>query len=150
MTISSEALAWMMQKDQPEPGIWLVTVNGLLRFAIDKKPVTSRGEIFKEGYIIFEEPGDSEDIPVCKVTVPNVDREIGLFLEDATSGLTLLFELVRDGSPDQVVWAWRNMRLKNANIDPLMITGELSAASFEDEPYAPLRITPSAFPGLYR
>jgi hypothetical protein len=155
MTMLPEDLAYFMAQRQEEPGIWLVTVvgdsfGGTLRFAIDKKPVTSRGNIFKEGYILFEEPGDSSSIPVCKVTIPNIDREIGLALVEMKHGLTIHFELVRDEDPNRVVMSWRNMKLKNAKIDPIVVTGELCAAGIEDEPYSPLRITPSAFPGLYK
>ena len=157
--LAATDIAWLMQRSGAEPGIWLLTVEGpelagKLYFARNPKPVVSvRNNVaitFGASWFEFEEPGDGDDVPVAKITLPNVDREIGLALEEARSGLTLHFELVREGDPNRVVMAWRMMQLRKAKVDPLVVTGELCAARFEDEPYAPFRVTPAAFPGLYR
>lgn len=147
--------AWLMQRNSAEPGVWLMTIEGpelggKLYFARHPIAITSRGQVYQESWFEFEEPGDDEAMPEARISLPNVDRVVGLALEEARSSLTLHFELIRESEPDRVVMAWRMLELKDANADWLMVTGTLSAARFDDEPYAPLRVTPSTFPGLYQ
>jgi hypothetical protein len=155
MSLNPADIQWLMQRQADEPGIWLMTIEGpelggKLYFARSPKPVTSRGQVYQDSWFEFEEPGDADALPEARISLPNVDRVVGLALEEAHSTLTLHFELIRDSDPDRVVMAWRMLELKDANADPLMVTGTLCAARFDDEPYAPLRVTPSTFPGLYQ
>ncbi len=154
MAIDPQDIEWLLQRDGAEPGIWLMTVEGPevgtpFRIARNTQDITSRGMTFEAGWFDLEDESDSSDMPQPRLTVPNVEREIGLIVEE-TSQLTIHFEMVRPSDPDRVVMAWRMMKLRRATVDPLSVTGTISAASFENEPYAPLRISPSDFPGLYR
>jgi hypothetical protein len=152
--LSPADIEWLLQRRADEPGIWLMTVDGpeldgARYFALNKVPVTSRGTVFEPGGFDFSEPGDNEEIPEARISVPNIDRAIGHALQEARSGLTFSFELVRENDPDRVVMSWRQLELRNAKIDHLAVTGNLSAANYQDEPYKPLKISQSKFPGLY-
>jgi hypothetical protein len=138
-----------------ELGVWLLTLESTdlsapQRFALASKDVTSRGLLYTASPVQFDEPGDDDGVPRAKITLPNVDREIGFALEENSNGLTAHFELVLPSNFDVVVQAWRMLDLKSVEINPLSVSGELSACSFEDEPYAALRVTQGLFPGFYR
>jgi hypothetical protein len=154
MPVSPSDIPWLMQRHGAEAGVWLMTVNGpdvggVRRYARYSNPITSRGNVYQAGWFDFEEPGDTDELPVATLSLPNVDREIGLLLEENNDPVTATFELVRIGPPNTVVMAFRALSLRTATTDPLTVTGTLSAARYDDEPYGPLMISPAHFPGLF-
>jgi len=154
MTMTPSDIEWLMTRDSKEPGIWLVTLTGGdfttdERYAIYKTDITSNGNIFKKSWFQVEDAGDTDEMPMVRAVVPNVNRVIGLALEQGGLGFTAHLEQVRDSDHDHVVQAFRNLKIRKATIDHLAVTMSLSAANYDNEPYAAVRVSPKDFPGLF-
>jgi hypothetical protein len=147
-------MEWLLARNSGEPGIWLLTIDGpelggVLRYARNTTDIVSRGLLFQRSWWDRDEAADTTELPRYRIQFPNVMRDIGLALEEMSSGLTFSFELVRQSDLDRPLVSHRAWRLESVTIDPLVISGELRTARFENEPYAPLAIVPSKFPGLF-
>ena len=154
MAWTADNLEWALQRDGAEPGIFLCTITGpevpgAIRLARNTEDFASRGQTFSAAYFEISLPSDSSEMPRATMELPNVDREIGLLLMEMRQGLTVTIELVRPSAPDNVIDAWRMMKLRVANIGKLSVSGELSAAAYDTEPYGWQRVNPSDFPGLW-
>lgn len=145
---------WAIDRHGGEPGIWLVTLWGpemaALRLARNTEDVVSNGETFAKSWWEVTLPGDTEDQPAAQMSVANINREVGLALMEMTSGLTATFELVRPTDFDTIIKRYAQLQLRLATIDPLSVSGDLSAARHDTEPYIALRFSPRDFPGLHR
>ena len=154
MALLPAHVAELLKREGADPDIWLVTITGnqlggAIRLARNPVAVVSRGLTFNAAYFQIDLPTDTENQPAARMTIPNIDRELGLALHDMTEGLTLTFEMIFASAPDVVVMRVAQLRLQTVSIDAMQITGLLSAARFDTEPYINLRVTPSAFPGLW-
>jgi hypothetical protein len=148
-------LEWLYQRQGAEPGICLATITGpefpgVTRLARNTEDITSRGNVYKAAWFDVVEPSDNDEQPVTRFTVPNVDGEVGHALLEAGSGLVVHFEWVRPADYDHVIDNLRSLKLRNCRIDALEVSGELSPVQYDTEPYIFTRVSPSAFPGLYR
>jgi hypothetical protein len=155
MAINQSDIPWLLQRDGAEPGIWLATITGwdggaAERLARNTEDITSRGQVFKAAGFGVSLPADSDTEPRAGYSVPNIDREPGLALIENNAPLTVSYEMVRPSNPDVVVFAARALKMRTGNITPLEVTGELSAAQYDNEPYINLIVSPDAFPGLAR
>lgn len=124
-------------------------VPGAIRLVRNTEDFTSRGQLFTTSWFDVSLPSDTQEIPRATMEVPNINREVGLLLMEGISGLTITFELVRPSNPDVPVYAARMLKLRNVTIDPVVVSGELSAALYDSEPYIPLRVSPRDFPGIF-
>lgn len=153
--LTSEQKEWAQQRYGAEPGIRLVTLYGpelpdTVRLARNTEDVTSRGEVFTRSWFELTEPGDTDDQPQASLTLSNIDRQVGLGIQEvAGSRLFATFELVRPSDPDVVVEAHRHLRVRVASISNSSVTLSLSAARLDSETYGPLRVSPSDFRGLW-
>lgn len=154
MTLSAANLEWLYARDGAEPFICLAVITGpelgTIRLARNTEDVVSRGDVFSASWFDITEPTDTDEQPRTGFMIPNIDRQVGLHLMEAKSGLVVHFEFVRASAPDTVLYALRQLKLRVATITPITVEGELTPVDYGTEPYVPLRISPSAFPGLYR
>lgn len=168
MPLSPADNAWLLQREGAEPGIELLTLtgdmlispehpDGIVRLCKYHSDVISRGNTFTVSDFEFSRPEESDQQPVAKLTVANVDRLIGLSLIEASmneaptviaDGLTVLFEMVRPADFNAVIYAADKLKLRNVSIDPLIVEGGLSVAQLDKEPYGSLRMVPAHFPWL--
>lgn len=154
MPWSAADLEWLLTRDGAEPGLYLATITGpevpgAIRLVRNTEDIVSRGQTYSKAWFDVSLPNDGSEMPRATMEMPNVDREIGLLLMEMSSGLTITIELVRASALDTVLEAWRMMKLRVATISTLSVTGELSAATYETEPYGYLRMGPADFPGLW-
>lgn len=154
MQLSAGDIERLYQRDRGEPGILLMTLEGLdmpsgaVRLARNGEDFVSRGQTFSAAWFDAQLPASIEEQPGAQITVPNVNREVGLAVLEMQSALRAHIELVWPSEPDRVVMAWRMLRLRVATIDPLVVTGTLSVARLDSEPYGSIRVTPANFPWL--
>ena len=145
---------WLFQRDGAETGLMLVTVTGpeipgAIRLVRNTENFTSRGQVFSASWFDVTLPSDNQDIPRARFEIPNINREVGLLLIEGTSGMTVTFEMVRPSNADVPLYSARMLKLRTVKIDPVVVSGELSAALYDAEPYIPLRVSPRDFPGIY-
>ena len=155
MTLTTDQIEWALQRNGGEAGIWLATIFGPempegLRIARNTEDVTSRGLVYTRAWFEIGLPSDTDDQPSATISIPNVNRVPGLALLEGSGGLTVNFELVRPSDFDDVVMSYRMLNLRVATINALSVDAQLSAARLDDEPYGWGRVSPSAFPGLWR
>lgn len=155
MTLTTDQVEWALQRSGGEAGIWLATIFGPempegLRLARNTQDVTSRGLLFTKAWFEIGLPSDTDEQPTASISIPNVDRVPGLALLEGPGGLTVNFELVRPSDYDTVVVSYRMLHLRVATVNVLSVEGQLSAARLEQEAYGWVRVSPSAFPGLWR
>jgi hypothetical protein len=155
MALTQQEIDWANQRYGGEAGIWLMTLFGPerpggLRFARNTEDVTSRGLVYAKSWFEFSRPTDGDDQSFASVSVPNVDREIGLILLEGSHGLTANFELVRPSDYDKVVESHRMLKVRVATINALSVELRLSSARLDEEPYGWVRVSPALFPGLWR
>lgn len=153
--LTNDQIEWALERHGAEAGIWLATIFGPenpdgLRLARNTEDVTSRGLLFTKSWFELELPSDTDDVPVSSITIPNVDRIPGLALIEGTGHLTVNFERVRPSDYDTVVESHRMLDFRAVIIKPLTVEAQLAATRLDQEPYGWQRVSPSAFPGLWR
>jgi hypothetical protein len=152
--MTPDDVKWLLQRNGAEPGIWLLTIESLelgtaFLLARNTENVTSRGNIYSRAWFDLEEPNDTDEEPVVKLSIPNVDREVGLAVLETSSEILATFELVRPSDPDRVVQAYRGLILRRVIVNKIVVQGELSVTDHDTEPCFNVKIGPRDFPGLY-
>jgi hypothetical protein len=155
-SISSAALAALLTREDDDPLILLLTITHpqidtiwLARNVVGKN-ITSRGTTFTAAPIAVQLATDTDDQPTMRITIPNVDRAIGLALLASSGPLTVAVEAVLASNPDDVIRRYARFELVDLQFDALAVSGELRQARLTSEPYPNVRVTPNKFPAFFR
>jgi hypothetical protein len=98
----------------------------------------------------LELPAQEKDgISKATITIENVDRQIIATLRGLTSALDVNMKIVLASDPDTIETEIANFKLRNAEYDKLVVSGDIAVQFFDEEPCPNLRFTPSQFPGIF-
>lgn len=155
-TLSSAAKQAVFAQSTAEVFLLLVTITHAtlptpIRVVNDMQDCVSRGNTFTALPFGFVLPGEREDqIPMSRLWVDNVDREIVQAVRNATvSAPQVLAEIVLASQPDTLEAAFDGFSLKNALYDHLTVSGDLSMEDVLNEAYPEGTFTPNLFPGIF-
>ncbi|MGE0256917.1 MAG: DUF1833 family protein [Alphaproteobacteria bacterium] len=142
---TDEAFILLLTIDHP-------TLAAPLRVTSDGADTVSNGETFVRYPFRLELVEDSEDaLPRMRLTIDNVDRQIGQALREAAEvAPTVTAQLILGSNPDTVEAEFAEFRLEEVKWDALTVEGELTLDDLTALPYPFLSYTPSRFPGLFR
>jgi hypothetical protein len=87
--------------------------------------------------------------PLAQLRIGNVDRVIVQTLRQLASPPTVTLQLVLASAPDTVEAELPDFDLVEADYDALVVEGQLTLESFENEPWPYQRYTPASHPGLF-
>lgn len=153
--LTADQIEWARQRYGAEPGIQLITIYGpelpdTHRLARNTEDIVSRGLTFTRSWFDFAEPGDTDDQPNATLTLSNIDRRVGLGIQEVSgAAIYVSYELVRPSLPDEVIEAHRHLRARVVSVSLTSVTLALSAARLDQETYGWRRVSPSDFRGLW-
>jgi hypothetical protein len=154
MPLSGADIEGLLSREGGEAVIYLLTLTGadlpggVERIARNSEDVTSNGNLFKAGWFDVTLPEESDQQPLVRLTVPNVNRLVGLALIETTESLTVKVEAVWPSNWNAVFYAVDFLKLRFVTIDPLVVEGTLSVAQLDTEPYGAVRLVPAHFPWM--
>jgi hypothetical protein len=121
-----------------------------IRLANSLVAITSKGE----EYIAFPFTLDFPDIPGSsskgRITVQNVDRRIGLFLQSLRSPPMIEIMVVASNDWDTWLLHVRKLWLRNIRGDAITVSADIDTWDFSTEPWPSKRVTQSRFPAVFR
>lgn len=95
-------------------------------------------------------PGDDDTgVARAQLSVDNVDRRVTEAIRSADSAVGIKIEIVLASSPDVIEMSLDGFQMAQATYNAMTVSGELSMAYFDLEPFPAKRFTPSDFPGLF-
>ncbi len=154
-SFSTNAMKAVTAQETKEAFITLLTLSHAdlaepIRVCDDKVNLVSNGNTFQAFPFELPLPNESEDRPpVATLTIGNVDRQIVQALRSITSAVDVLIEIVLASTPDTVEMSLPDFKLKEADYNQLVVTGELSVEHLESKPFPPHAFVPSGFPALF-
>lgn len=89
-------------------------------------------------------------IPMARVSVDNISREIVDTLSRITSPPNVRIQITLSTNPDIVEYDLDGLRLVGVTFNELTIDGNFSPEFYFTEPYPAPRFTPSRFPALFK
>lgn len=93
-------------------------------------------------------PNSDDQQPAAKITVANVDREIGQALEAMVDPADFTIEGILSSDPDTVEFSYTNMSMTQASWNFQAVTMTIQRLGYWDQPYARKTIRPSKYPGM--
>ena len=144
---------------QPETGqafLALVTIAhsdlaAPMRLSTDSVDTVSRGLTFVAYPLeITLPPQEAGTLPVARIRIDNVDREISTAVQQITPPLTVTIEMVLSGNPDEVIMAYTDFLLKGITYDALTVEGDLMVRDWGKEPFPAWSFGPGRFASLFR
>lgn len=157
MALSTAAIRALTRRESEIPVIILLTVThpdlaSPIRLARNTigDDIVSNGNIFTAAPFELEWPSDDEEAPTAKLTAINVDRAIGEALESIVTPADCTIQVVLATSPNTIERQGVKFQLRNAQWDGGIMTADLGQAYFASEPWPKYRVTPAAFPSLFR
>lgn len=152
--LPSFAQAWLQARETSEAALCLVTVHHPMietfRLVKNTEDVVSRGDTFSASFFELDIINDDDQPPRATLTIPNVDRAIGIELRKLTGPPEVTIEVVASAHLDEPIYRAARLELRAITIDPLAISGELVRADYGTEQCGTVRITPSRAPALFR
>lgn len=141
----------------------------ILHFALNTKPVISRGVTYIAFPFDIIVPDDADDTPPQAVlTVSNVDQRMAAFLEMSIIPPTITIEIIRivgghlpfygsamfgvdvfPGGLDTVEASWTGLTLRSVKYNRQNISGNLTYEKMVSEGYPKGIFSPSYFPGMF-
>lgn len=120
-----------------------------IRVVNNNENATSRGNEFVAYPFEIELPGeDSDQPPLARLRIDNVDRMIVATIREIASPPSVTIEVVLASQPDTVEVAFESLVMRNVSYDAVAVTGELVFEQIVVEPVA-TTMTPAKFPGLF-
>lgn len=153
---TAHARAQAIAQHNDDPFLILLTIehpqwtDGPFHVVRNNEPIVSRGNVYKAYPFNPDLPGDSEESPQARITIANVDREIGERLESVSTPPECTFEIVLASDPDNVERSWPGMSFTNAVWDAFRLTVTLIYLGYSEEPFPNIFVKPNRFPGLYK
>ncbi len=85
----------------------------------------------------------------ARIAVDNVSRELVAWLRGLSSVPQVTIKVVLASDPETIEAEFPNFELRNAQYDAMTIQGDLTLATFMNEPYPGDSFLPSTFPGVF-
>lgn len=157
MSVPESFLQASFPEESAQAFIPLVTIShdefaAPIRVSGDSVDTISRGQTFVAyPFEVTLPASESGTIPVLRLRVDNVDRDITEALRSANARrpAEALVEMVLSGNPDEVVSSYSGFRLEMVAYDALAVEGELALKHYEREPFPAYTFSPSRFPALF-
>jgi len=157
-TLSSAALASMLAQSTGEAYLTLLNLShsefpsGSFYFVNNPVAITSNSQIYSPFPFQLTLPDDSEDAgPRAQLQIDNISREIVQYVRsvDGAERIGVAFSVIMSSEPDTLIADYSGFELRNISFDAMALTGDVSLASFLDEPFPSDKFTPNLFPGLF-
>lgn len=122
-----------------------------LRLANNTQDITSRGDLFI-GFPFddLSPPTDVDGPPEGRLSIQNIDREIGKAIKLMTTPPRVLLEQVMASSPDDVFLKFDYFYMQDISADALTVSGSLRSFNWSQEPWPRTRASQALTPNLYR
>jgi hypothetical protein len=155
MALSATAQAALLGAYTDDPVCVLLEISHpdlaeVIRVTNNGADLVSNGNTYQHFPFVIELPGDTEDAPVAKLRIANVDRQIGDVLEGITTSATCSMSIVLASDPDTLEIEWQNYELRNVTWTALEVSGDLIIRTFANEPFPNVSVRESNFPNLYK
>lgn len=154
MTLPSWASAWLLARESGDPALALLTMTHPLwgapyRLARNNAAVSSRGQIFAAAWFEVDVVTDTDQPPRATLTIPNVDRAIGQMARGLGSAPEVAIEVISAAHPDEPIYRAARLQLRNIQVSPLTVSGDLVSRDYSSEPCGSIRVVPGRFPALF-
>lgn len=154
MPITSVDQAWLQARETSDPGLCLLTIYHPMletfRFVRNTVDVVSRGDTYTACPFDLDILNDNDQPPRATLTFPNVDRTIGIKLAEIVGPPQITIEVASFARIDAPIIRAARLKLKNVNVDPLVLTGDLLRVDDSSEVCGTIRVTPARCPALFR
>lgn len=152
--LPSWAPSWLQARHTADAAIPLLEVFHpqieVLRFARNTVDIVSRGNTYSASMFDFDIINDNDRPARSQIIFPNVDPVIGKTLKSLIGPARITIEVINAAEPEEPVYRAALLKLKNIQVDPLTVTGELVRNDDATEICGTIRVVPSKFPALFR
>ena len=121
-----------------------------IRVCSDFTDVTSNSIVYTGYPFGIVLPSSQDDIPRAQLTIQNVDSRIGEVLRGIYAPISVTIACVLRDDPDEEIFSYNFLKLRNVNGDALTIQGTLSMTDYSVIPYGRNIIKQQLLPGLYK
>jgi Domain of unknown function (DUF1833) len=153
MAISEAMARAILGHRSDEVALVLLTITSAdfttIRVVNDGVDITSNGNTFLKFPFVIDLPGDGEGLPIARLQIQNVSRQIWEAIEAATATINVKIEVILASAPDTIEKSFDGLELRNVVCNALTVEGELTTQQFTAEPYPHIRAIPSRLPGLF-
>lgn len=155
MPISAIDQAWLQARETTEAALCFIEINHPMmetfRFVRNTEDQVIRGNTYTACPFELDIVSDTDQPARATLTFPNVDRQIGITLATLVGPPEITIEVASSARLDDapIVRAAR-LKLRNVNVDPLVLTGDLSRVDDGTETCGTIRVTPARCPALFR
>lgn len=155
LALPSFAPAWLLARESGEAALLLLTIShpmrgAPVRLARNAAAVTSRGETYAAAWFEADVVTDMDGPPRAELTIPNVDRAIGFWADGLDGPPEVTLEVVASDHLDEPVYRAARLQLRNVEILPMTVKGQLTSRDYSSEPCGTIHVNPGRFPGLFR
>lgn len=152
--LPSFAQAWLQARESADAGLCLLTVYHPMmetyRFVRNTEDITSRGDVYTACPFDLDILNDNDQPPRATLTFQNVDRAIGIQLAQLVGPPQVTIEVISSAHLDDPIMLAARLKLKNVNVDPLVLSGDLLRVDDSSEVCGTKRVVPAQFPALFR
>lgn len=154
MVLPSFAQAWLQARETSEAALCLLTIHHPMietfRLVKNTVNIVSRGDIYNASYFDLDVINDDDQPPRARLTLPNVDRSLGIELRKLVGPPEITLEVVGSAHLDQPIYRAARLEARNISLDPLVISGDLMRHDYGSEQCGTIKITPARAPALFR
>ena len=154
MPLPTFAQAWLQARESADAALIFLTIYHPMmetfRFVRNPVAIVSRGDTFASSYFDLAILNDNDQLPRATLTFPNVDRIIGIKLGEIVGPPQITIEVVSSAYLDEPIMRAARLKLQSVEVDPLVLTGELSRVDDGTETCGTIRVVPAKFPALFR
>lgn len=112
--------------------------------------VDSNGNIYIYFPFNIELPSDNETEPVARLSIANVDRQIGEAIDSISTPATVGMSIVSSVDPNTKLKDWSSYELRNTTRNGLEVSGDIMIRQYATEPFPNIRVRPSNFQNLHK
>jgi hypothetical protein len=157
MPISTNAMRSLLSREATDPLLVLVTITHPmiepLRICNNQTghDIVSDGQTFTAFPFTVTFASDTDETPRARLQVANTDRRIGaaLMLIAGSAPAEVRFQAVLASTPDVIEKSFARFELRNVQITPISVEGDLLQRAYGAEPWPNVRVIPSLFPALF-
>lgn len=120
-----------------------------IRVCSDVEDITSNGNLFVGFPFEFVMPNDTDALPIGRIRIQNVDRQMSEAIKGLRKPPRMLVEGVLRSSPDIVEFAYNHLVVRNIQIDAATITGDIGSFDYSTLPYPRTKSNKTTLPGLF-
>lgn len=145
---------WLMARKASEADLILLTIfhpmMETLRLVKNRVAIVSRGQTFEPSWFDLDIVNDDNEFAKSQLTVPNVNRVISKTLRNIIGPAEVTIEVVNSSLLDTPFHRAARFKLRNINVDPNFVTGDLSRGDENSETCGTIKMTPSRAPAIFR